>query len=137
MSHLAVALRKYCEQPNVTASELEKRAGVPAATISHILRESHPRPERLAQLMRAVDPATACEWLVAYLRDDCPPEYVDRVTITVQQLEHDVLHESIPTPAQVDPVQLAWQRLQTAMRNDTALRQWFQRTVEVILGPTA
>lgn len=137
MSHLAVALRKYCEQPNVTASELEKRAGVPAATISHILRESHPRPERLAQLMRAVDPATACEWLVAYLRDDCPPEYVDRVTITVQQLEHDVLHESIPTPAQVDPVQLAWQRLQAAMRNDTALRQWFQRTVEVILSPTA
>lgn len=141
MSHLAVVVRDYCEQPGVTARDLELRAGVPGATISHIMRDSHPRPERLGQLIRALDDATARRWLIAYLRDDCPPEYLPRLQILITELDGSSTVQE-PGAAYVVPldhgpgaVLAAWQRLQTAMEADTSLGRWFVQTVNLILGP--
>ena len=140
MSHLAVAVRDYCEQPGVTARELELRAGVPGATISHIMRDSHPRPERLGQLLRALDDATARRWLIAYLRDDCPPEYLPRLQILITELDGSTVQEPgaaylVPLDHGPAAVLAAWQRLQTAIQADTSLGRWFVQTVNLILGP--
>jgi hypothetical protein len=140
MSHLAVVVREYCEQPGVTARDLELRAGVPGATISHIMRDSHPRPERLGQLIRALDDATARRWLIAYLRDDCPPEYLPRLQILITEFDGSTVQEPgtaylVPLDHGPAAVLAAWQRLQTAMEADTSLGRWFVQTVNLILGP--
>lgn len=146
MSHLAVVVRDYCERPGVTARDLENRAGVPSATLSHIMRDTHPRPERFGQLLRAVDDETAQRWLIAYLRDDCPPEYLPRLQILIQTpgsspgSDVTILRETAAaygTTLDHSPaaVLAAWHRLQTAIQADTSLARWFIKTVQLILGP--
>ena len=146
MSHLAVVVRDYCERPGVTARDLENRAGVPSATLSHIMRDTHPRPERFGQLLRAVDDETAQRWLIAYLRDDCPPEYLPRLQILIQTpgsspgSDVTILREpaaAYGTTLDHSPaaVLAAWHRLQTAIQADTSLARWFIKTVQLILGP--
>ena len=44
-------------------------------------------PERFGQLIRALDDATPRRWLIAYLRDDCPPEYLPRLQILITDLD--------------------------------------------------
>ena len=140
MSHLAVVVREYCEQPGITAREMELRAGVPGATIAHIMRDSHPRPERLGQLIRCLDDATARRWLIAYLRDDCPPEYLPRLQILITEIDGSTVQEPgatylVPLDHGPTAILAAWQRLQTAMQADTHLGRWFVQTVSLILGP--
>lgn len=148
MSHLAVVVRDYCERPGITARDLENRAGVPSATLSHIMRDTHPRPERFGQLLRAVDDDTAQRWLIAYLRDDCPPEYLPRLQILIHSLDSNstaaadatTLRETAAvygTSLDHSPaaVLAAWHRLQTAIQADTSLGRWFIKTVTLILGP--
>jgi len=140
MSHLAVVVREYCEQPGITAREMELRAGVPGATIAHIMRDSHPRPERLGQLIRCLDDATARRWLIAYLRDDCPPEYLPRLQILITEIDGSTVQEPgatylVPLDHGPPAILAAWQRLQTAMQADTHLGRWFVQTVSLILGP--
>jgi hypothetical protein len=140
MSHLAVVVREYCEQPSVTARDLEMRAGVPGATIAHIMRDSHPRPERLGQLIRALDDTTARRWLIAYLRDDCPPEYLPRLQILITELDGSSVQAPgsshlVPLDHGPAAVLAAWQRLQSAIQADTSLGRWFVQSVSLILGP--
>lgn len=146
MSHLAVAVQDYCSRPGITARDIENRAGVPGATISHILRDTHPRPERFGQLLRAVDDETAQRWLIAYLRDDCPPEYLPRLQILIQTPGSDATAATATTLRETAAayghnldhspaaVQAAWHRLQTAIQADTSLARWFIKTVQLILG---
>lgn len=147
MSHLAVAVHDYCSRPGITARDIENRAGVPGATISHILRDTHPRPERFGQLLRAVDDETAQRWLIAYLRDDCPPEYLPRLQILIQtpgsspgsDATATTLRETAAAYGQTldhspAAVLAAWHRLQTAIQADTSLARWFIKTVQLILG---
>ena len=143
MSHLAVAVQDYCSRPGITARDIENRAGVPGATISHILRDTHPRPERFGQLLRAVDDETAQRWLIAYLRDDCPPEYLPRLQILIQAPGNDTAATTLRETAAAYGTTLdhspaavlaAWHRLQTAIQADTSLARWFIKTVQLILG---
>jgi hypothetical protein len=119
---------------------MELRAGVPGATIAHIMRDSHPRPERLGQLIRCLDDATARRWLIAYLRDDCPPEYLPRLQILITEIDGSTVQEPgatylVPLDHGPTAILAAWQRLQTAMQADTHLGRWFVQTVSLILGP--
>lgn len=142
MSHLAVAIRDYCDQPGRTAKEIETRAGVPNATIAHILRDSHPRPERFALLLKAVDDTTARRWLTAYLRDDCPEDFLSRLEIIIRAAENQsdsTVAESATSYAEPEfghrAVNAAFERLKSAIIKDADLGRWFINTINLILGP--
>jgi hypothetical protein len=140
MSHLAVQVHDYLSQPGKKASALEAQAGLKRGTLDSIQREQHPRPERLGQLIRVLDDATARLWLIAYLRDDCPPEYLPRMQILITELDGSTVQEPGATYlVSLDhgptAILAAWQRLQTAMQADTHLGRWFVQTVSLILGP--
>jgi hypothetical protein len=142
MSHLAVQVQDYiATHPGESALQLQNRACLKRGTIDSILRDQHPRPERFGQLLRAVDDATAKRWLVAYLKDDCPPEYLPRLQITIAAIESgpDSVAEAVSAYLVPDhspsAVQAAWARLQAAISADTSLARWFVKTVNLILGP--
>ena len=140
MSHLAVQVDDYLAQPGITATALELKAGLKRGTLDSIQRDQHPRPERLGQLIRALDDTTARRWLIAYLRDDCPPEYLPRLQILITELDGSTVQELgaahlVPLDHGPAAVLAAWQRLQTAMEADTSLGRWFCQTVNLILGP--
>ena len=140
MSHLAVQVQDYLSQPGITATAIELKAGLKRGTLDSIQREQHPRPERLGQLIRALDDATARRWLIAYLRDDCPPEYLPRLQILITELDGSTVPEPVspylvPLEHGAAAVLAAWQRLQTAMEADTSLGRWFVQSVSLILGP--
>ena len=143
MSFLAVQIDAYLQQTPVTARQLEELAQLPRMTIGNILKDAHPRPERFGQLLHAVDDHTARQWLTAYLRDDCPPEFLPRLEITItalQSADPTTLREAITayTTGQLDTspaaVLEAWHRLQSAIQADTSLAKWFIKTVNLILG---
>lgn len=141
MSYLAVQVTDYLQTSGVSARQLEDTAGLPRMTVGNLLRDSHPRPERFGQLLRAVDDATAKRWLAAYLKDDCPPEYLPRLQITIAAIEDgpDSVDEAVSAYLVPDhspsAVQAAWARLQAAISADTSLARWFVKTVNLILGP--
>jgi hypothetical protein len=144
MSFLAVQIDAYLQQSPVTARQLEELARLPRMTIGNILKDAHPRPERFGQLLHAVDDDTARRWLIAYLRDDCPPAYLPRLEITIAALQGTdpaELREAVTayTTGQLDTspaaVLEAWHRLQSAIQADTSLARWFVKTVNLILGP--
>jgi hypothetical protein len=112
-------------------------------TIGNILKDAHPRPERFGQLLKAIDDATARRWLIAYLRDDCPPDYLPRLEITIaalQEADITTVREiaTAYTTGQLDTspaaVLEAWHRLQSAIQADNSLAKWFIKTVNLILG---
>jgi hypothetical protein len=142
MSHLAVQITEYIATAPITARQLEEKAGLPRMTIGNILNDTHPRPERFGQLLRAVDDATARRWLTAYLRDDCPTEFLPRLEIIIAdpQGTDATMHEQSAnyrsTPDHgPSAVLAAWTRLQSAIAADTNLARWFIKTVQLILGP--
>jgi hypothetical protein len=144
MSYLSVQLVDYFDtHTETTMLALEASAGLKRGTINSILKDAHPRPERFGQLLRAVDDETARRWLIAYLRDDCPPDYLPRLEITIAAIaESDpgTLREAVtahPT-GHIDTspaaVLEAWHRLQSAIQADNSLAKWFIKTVNLILG---
>jgi hypothetical protein len=141
MSHLAVQVQNYLAQPGITATAIENRAQLKRGTLDSIQRDQHPRPERLGQLLRALDDATARQWLTAYLRDDCPPEFLDRLEIIIRATcEGTTVQDaaaSYGTSPQIDgpaAVLHAWQRLHAATLKDASLGRWFIKTINLILG---
>jgi hypothetical protein len=144
MSYLSVQLVDYFDtHTETTMLALEASAGLKRGTINSILKDAHPRPERFGQLLRAVDDETARRWLIAYLRDDCPPDYLPRLEITIAAIaESDpgTLREAVTahTTGHIDTspaaVLEAWHRLQSAIQADNSLAKWFIKTVNLILG---
>lgn len=137
MSYLAVQIEDYLQtNPQMSIIQIEAAAAMKRGTIDSIRRDQHPRPERFGQLLRAVDDNTARRWLIAYLRDDCPPEFLPRLEIVVRDQE-GTLKEAAATYAPEGPaaVLASWQRLQAAIEADTSLGRWFIKTVSLILGP--
>ena len=140
MSHLAVQVTEYLETTKTSARQIEDLSGLPRMTVGNILNGTHPRPERLGQLIRALDDTTARRWLIAYLRDDCPPEYLPRLQILITEIDGSTVAEpgaayQVPIDHGPAAVLAAWQRLQTAIQADTSLGRWFVQTVNLILGP--
>jgi hypothetical protein len=143
MSYLAVQIQDYFQNSAESARTLEDRANLPRMTIGNILKDAHPRPERFGQLLHAVDDDTARRWLTAYLRDDCPPEFLPRLEITIaalQSADPAEMREAVTayTHGQLDTspaaVLAAWHRLQSAIQADTSLAKWFIKMVNLILG---
>ena len=144
MSYLSVQVEDYfATHPTRNANSVERDAGLNRGTIDSIRRNQHPRPERFGQLLRAVDDDTARRWLIAYLRDDCPPDYLPRLEITIaalQSADPAEMREAVTayTHGQLDTspaaVLAAWHRLQSAIQADTSLAKWFIKTVNLILG---
>jgi hypothetical protein len=144
MSYLSVQLVDYFDtHTETTMLALEASAGLKRGTINSILKDVHPRPERFGQLLRAIDDATARKWLIAYLRDDCPPDYLPRLEITItalQEADITTVREvaTAYTTGHFDPspaaVLDAWHRLQSAIQADNSLAKWFIKTVNLILG---
>jgi len=144
MSYLSVQLVDYFDNhTETTMLALEASAGLKRGTINSILKDAHPRPERFGQLLRAVDDETSRRWLIAYLRDDCPPDYLPRLDITIAAIaESDpgTLREAVTahTTGHIDTspaaVLEAWHRLQSAIQADNSLAKWFIKTVNLILG---
>lgn len=134
MSYLAVKVRNYVTQPGVTALGLEKSADVPATTISNILRDSHPRPDRFGRLLRVLPTAVAIEWLTAYLLDDVPEQWRERVQIIINGVhdEPSTLREPEPDYGPPDTAR-AINRLTAAMEKDAELGRWFVQTVNLLL----
>jgi hypothetical protein len=134
MSYLAVKVRNYVNQPGITAMGLEKSAGIPTATITHILRDSHPRPDRFGRLLRVLPAAVAIEWLTAYLLDDVPEQWRERVQIIINGVhdEPSTLREPEPDYGPPDTAR-AISRLTAAMEKDAELGRWFVQTVNLLL----
>jgi len=144
MSYLAVQVQEYLAGDGITATALEQKAGIKRGALDSIQREQHPRPDRLGQLLRALDDETARRWLIAYLRDSCPAEFLPRLEITIaalQHADHETLSEAVTayTTGQLDTSPAAfleaWHRLQSAAQSDTTLIKWFIKTIHLILGP--
>lgn len=141
MSYLAVQIESYfAANPDITMLSLEASAGLKRGTIDSIRRNAHPRPERFGALLKAVDDTTARRWLTAYLRDDCPPDFLPRLEIIIRDLENNVQEPPTtygPQPLETGPVAVlaVWHRLQAAIQSDTSLGRWFVKTVNLILGP--
>lgn len=135
MSHLAVQVQDYLSQPGVTATAIEAKAGLKRGTLDSIQRGQHPRPERLGQLIRALDENTARRWLVAYFRDDCPTEFLPRLEIRIDEVKPDTNASigAINDSRTPTDVLAAWHRLATAMQSDVTLARWFVKTVELAL----
>jgi len=134
MSYLAVKVRNYVTQPGVTALGLEKSADVPATTISNILRDSHPRPDRFGRLLRVLPSQVAVEWLTAYLLDDVPDAWRERVQIIINGVHDEPSTVCEPTPDCGPPdTALAISRLTAAMEKDAELGRWFVQTVKLLL----
>jgi hypothetical protein len=134
MSYLAVKVRNYVTQPGVTALGLEKSADVPATTISNILRDSHPRPDRFGRLLRVLPSQVAVEWLTAYLLDDVPDAWRERVQIIINGVHDEPSTLCEPTPDCGPPdTALAISRLTAAMDKDDELGRWFVQTVKLLL----
>ena len=139
MSYLAVQVQEYLATVESTATAIEQAAGLKRGTLDSIQRDQHPRPERFGQLLRAVDDTTARRWVIAYLRDECPPDFLPRLEIVVRDLE-GTLREPAATYAATSEhgpaaVLASWQCLQAAIEADTSLGRWFVKTVSLILGP--
>lgn len=146
MSFLAVKINEFLEVSPFSAKQIEEKAGLPRMTLGNICKDSHPRPDRFGQLLRAVDDHTARSWLEAYLLDDCPEAWLPRVKILIEGLHHIHSPEGLaeptatygPPPPPADPIaatQRALARLQRAMTRDTELSTWFVQTIALILGP--
>jgi hypothetical protein len=134
MSYLAVKVRNYVNQPGITAMGLEKSAGIPTATITHILRDSHPRPDRFGRLLRVLPSQVAVEWLTAYLLDDVPDAWRERVQIIINGVHDEPSTVCEPTPDCGPPdTALAISRLTAAMEKDAELGRWFVQTVKLLL----
>lgn len=146
MSHLAVKITEYLETNDDPAISIESRAQLKRGTIDSIKRDQHPRPDRFGQLLRAVDDATARDWLEAYLLDDCPESWLPRVKILIEGLHliptdtnSSTLNEPTKTYGHsIDPTaraRRAIQRLEAVMARDTTTAAWFVQTIDLILGP--
>jgi hypothetical protein len=136
--HLANSLRDHLERNALAALEMERRAGLPNATVAGILRGRHPRPETMSALLASVPTNDAELLLLAYLRDDCPDDWEQRIHVEVMPVAHQV-SESTTTyfcpPGEQAPkpqIDRALAALTQAASGDTELRDWIIQTAQVL-----
>ena len=129
--HLSIALRSYLERHQFSALEVERRAGLPNATLAGIMRGNHPRPKSMSALLGAVPQAEATTLLLAYLRDDCPDDWEDKI-----QLDLLVSHVAEPSGTYGTPkaatIEEALAALTRAAQGDANLRAWLITTAKIL-----
>jgi hypothetical protein len=83
MSRLADTLRRALDEMRISAAQLERRAGLKTMTVGGILRDHHPRPERIESILAVCPRSIAHDILRAYLLDDCPDPWTPHVGIDI------------------------------------------------------
>lgn len=129
--HLSIALKSFLQRFDQTALELERRAGLPNASIANIMRGTHPRPKTMSALLSAVPQAEAVTLLLAYLRDDCPDDWEDKI-----RLDCLFSHVTEPEPVYGTPktttIEEALAALTHAAQGDEQLRAWIITSVKIL-----
>ncbi len=129
--HLSIALRSYLERSQRSALDVERRADLPNATIARIFTGRHPRPETMSSLLSAVPQAEAVTLLLAYLRDDCPDDWEDKIRL-------DCLFSQVAEPEPVygtpktTTIEEALAALTHAAQGDEQLRAWIITSVKIL-----
>jgi hypothetical protein len=95
MSRLSDHLQLALDSLQMPVAALERQAGLPAMTIAHIMRGSHPRPDRAELLLGALPPQHQADCLLAYILDDCPRRWVGHVEV--------ILADALPAALASDP----------------------------------
>lgn len=100
MSRLADTLLRALDEMHISAAQLERRAQLKPMTVGGILRDQHPRPERMERIIAACPRSIAHQLLHAYLLDDCPDPWTPHVAIEItgSPVHHDDAEQS-PTTA--------------------------------------
>lgn len=129
--HLSIALRSYLERSQRTAIDVERSAGLPNAFIAGIMRGTHPRPKSMSALLSAVPQAEAVTLLLAYLRDDCPDDWEDKI-----RLDCLITQVAEPEPVYGTPktttIEEALAALTHAAQGDEQLRAWIITSVKIL-----
>jgi len=118
---------------------MERRAGLPNATVAGILRGRHPRPETMSALLASVPQHDAELLLLAYLRDDCPDDWEQRILLEIMAgsrlAEPQGTYESPAITGSGSPkpqIDRALAALAQAAAGDTALRDWIIQTAQIL-----
>jgi hypothetical protein len=129
--HLSIALRSYLERSQRSALDVERRAGLPNAFIAGIMRGTHPRPKSMSALLSAVPQEEAILLLIAYLRDDCPDDWEDKIQIDiiVCSMQEPATPYGPTRPATIEEALAALTR---AAQGDTHLRDWIITTAHIL-----
>lgn len=137
-AYLTRAIKAYLDlNTDDSGLAIERRAQLPRAAVNNIFRGHMPPPERLALLLGAVNDATACEWLAAYLRDHTPDDWQPRTHISVDSTAEGLAQTPAKFATERDRLTatLEWLRERTA--GDDDLAEWLISTVELMRGMTA
>lgn len=134
--YLTRVIKSHLEtHPDTSAASIERDANVPRSTISNIYRGHLPAPERLAQILAAIDDATARDWLTAYLRDHTPEQWLNRTRITVDPAQSTIQETVVPYLAQPkDKLTIAMEQLHSACKRDDEAAEWVIQTVALMFG---
>ena len=129
--HLSIAVRNYLQRHQLSALEVEKRAGLPNASLASIMRGTHPRPKSMSALLGAVAQDEAAILLLAYLRDDCPDDWEDKITLELLVSHVAELGATYGTPktATIEEALAAFTR---HSQGDEALRTWLITTAQIL-----
>lgn len=129
--HLSIALRGYLQRHQLSALEVERRAGLPNATFARIFTGRHPRPDTMSALLGAVPQDEAATLLLAYLRDDCPDDWEDKITLDllVSHVAEPGAAYGTPKVATIEEALAAFTR---HAQGDEALRTWLITTAQIL-----
>lgn len=112
MPYLANALADWINRGH-RKKELYEESGLSSGYITQLFAGQLPKPDTLAKILATVDEEDAKIFLRAYLMDDIPDGWRDRVEITI--IESGKLGEELPA----DPIErrkklIQWLEKQTA-----------------------
>jgi hypothetical protein len=129
--HLSIALRSFLERNQRSALDVERTAGLPNATIARIFTGRHPRPETMSALLHAVPQEEAAVLLLAYLRDDCPDDWEDKIKLDLltSHLAEPTVTYGTPKAATIEAALAA---LTHAAHGDENLRLWLINTAKIL-----
>ena len=129
--YLSIALKSFLQRFQQTALEVEKRAGLPNASIANIMRGTHPRPKTMSALLHAVPQEEAAVLLLAYLRDDCPDDWEDKIKLDLltSHLAEPTMTYGTPKAATIEAALAA---LTHAAHGDENLRLWLINTAKIL-----
>jgi hypothetical protein len=132
-NYLSNALTRHLETHQLSAVEFERRAGLPGASVSRIHTGRHPRPETMSAILSSVPTEDARRLLLAYLRDDCPDDWEQRIILDIAS-PSSVVREEMPSPtAPARPqIEAAIEALAQAAEGDSHLREWLIDTARLL-----
>ena len=129
--HLSIALRSYLERTQRAALDVERRSNLPNATIARIFTGRHPRPETMSALLGAVPQDEAATLLLAYLRDDCPDDWEDKIQLDLLTTHLAETDSTYGTP-KAATIEEALAALTRAAQGDANLRAWIITTAKIL-----